>query len=130
MMMDEIDDRKLMYFFTFLIYLLTLFVLSGFGVPSAIYKYAFGAALTVGALFVLALLRKKLSAHLSALGGMVGALVMISLKLHTDFLSLICVILVLSGIVGMARMKMKAHSETEVYLGFLLGFLAQVFIFL
>ena len=127
--MDDIADRKLMYFFTFLLYLVTLFVLSGFNVPSYVYKYAFGATLTVGVLFVFALVRKKLSAHLSAIGGMAGALVMISIKLHTDFLTLICVMILLGGLVGMSRLKLKAHREHEIYWGFLIGFFSQIFIF-
>ena len=128
-LMDDVNDRKLIYFFTFLLYLITLFVLSGFNVPSAIYKYAFGATLTVGILFVFALIKKKLSAHLSALGGLAGAMAMLSIKLHTDFMALVCVVILLAGIVAMARIHLKAHSESEVYWGFLTGFVAQVLIF-
>ena len=85
--------------------------------------------MAVGSLFVFALVRKKLSAHLTGIGGLVGTLVMLSIKLHTDFLALICVLIVLSGIIGMSRIKLEAHNENEVYLGFLLGFFSQVFIF-
>jgi hypothetical protein len=127
--MDDISDRKLIYFFSFILYLATLFVLSGFNVPGVIYKYAFGATLTVGCMFVFALARKKLSAHLSALGGLCGALIMISIKIHTDFLALICVLVLLSGIVGMARIQLNAHKENEIYWGFLIGFFAQIFVF-
>lgn len=128
-MMDDVNDRKLMYFFTFLLYLITLFVLSGFSVPSAIYKYAFGGTLTIGILFILALFRKKVSAHLSALGGLAGAMIMLSIRLHTDFLALICVVFILSGIVAMSRLTLKAHSEKEVYVGFIIGLLSQILIF-
>lgn len=126
---DDVSDRKIIYFISFIFYLATLFVLSGFDVPGAVYKYAFGATMTVGALFVLALVRKKLSAHLAALGGLVGALSMLSIRLHTDFMILIYALVILSGVVGVARIQVGAHREHEVYWGFLLGFFSQVLIF-
>ena len=102
--MDDITDRKLMYFFTFLLYIITQFILSTLEVPAVVYKFSFGATLTIGMLFVFALFRQKISAHMSGLGGLVGFL-------------------------AMARMKMKAHREREIYIGFLLGFFSQVFLF-
>ena len=127
--MDEIADRKKIYVITFGFYLATLFVLSSFGIPVVIYKYIFGASLTVAALFIFALLNKKLSAHLSAIGGICGALVMLSFRLQTDLLTLIAVFIILGGLIGTARIQVKAHKEYEVYWGFLLGFFTQVFIF-
>ena len=127
--MAEISDRKLMYFSTFILYLMTLFVLRGFEVPPYVYKYAFGATLTVGILFVFALVSKKLSAHLAGLGGLAGAIVMISIKSQTDFLAFICVLILFAGIVGMSRLILNAHKENEIYFGFLLGFFSQVLIF-
>ena len=86
--------------------------------------------MTVGTMFVLALLRKKLSAHLAAIGGLAGALVMLSIRLHTDFLILICFMVLLAGISGMSRLALRAHKENEIYWGFLLGFFAQIFIYI
>ena len=129
-LMDNLRDRKIIYIITFVFYLATLFVLSGFEVPSPIYKYAFGSTMTVGVLFVLALVKKKLSAHLAALGGMVGALSMLSIRLHTDFMALIYSLVFLAGIVAIARIEVGAHKENEIYWGFLLGFFAQIFIYI
>jgi hypothetical protein len=128
-LMEQIADRKKIYLITFGFYLATLFVLSSFGVPTIVYKYTLGAGLTVGALFIFALLNKKLSAHLAAVGGLCGALVMLSFRLQTDLLTLIAVFILLAGVIGSARIQVKAHNESEVYLGFLLGFCTQVFIF-
>ena len=127
--MDDITDRKLMYFFTFRLYIITQFILSTLEVPAVVYKFSFGATLTIGMLFVFALFRQKISAHMSGLGGLVGFLAMLSVRLHTNLLALICILFVLTGIAAMARMKMKAHREREIYIGFLLGFFSQVFLF-
>lgn len=128
-LMDEIADRKKIYVISFGFYLATLFVLSSFGIPAVVYKYILGASLTIAVLFIFTLLNIKLSAHLSAIGGLCGVLVMLSFRLQTDLLSLILVFILLAGLVGTARIQVKAHKELEVYAGFLLGFLTQVFIF-
>ncbi len=128
-MMENVEDRKLMYFFTLLLYLITLFILSGFSVPGHIYKFGLAATITTGVLFILTFAKVKLSAHMAALGGLTGALIMLSLILNTDFLNLICVVFLLSGIVATSRLRLNAHKEFEIYWGFLLGFLSQVLIF-
>ena len=66
---------------------------------------------------------------MAAIGGLIGVLVMKSNELNTDFLSLIFVLLILGGIVGMSRMMVKAHKENELYWGFLIGMCSQFLIF-
>jgi hypothetical protein len=128
--MLELSDRRLIYFIGFILYLSTLFLLNGFGVPRAIYQYTFGATLTIGILFIFAFLNRKYSAHLAALGGLSGALIMLAWKLNSSFTDMIFTVIILAGIVAWSRIKMQAHTETEVYIGFLIGFFAQVFIFI
>ncbi|MEQ8522634.1 MAG: hypothetical protein RIC15_10825 [Vicingaceae bacterium] len=127
--LESINDRKLMYLITFGFYLATLFILSSFKINIYVFRFTLGASLTVAALFILALFQKKVSAHLSAIGGLCGALVMLSIKLPADFLNLIVVFILLAGLIGTARIHEKAHKENEVYWGFLLGFFIQIFIF-
>ena len=62
----------------------------------------------------------KISLHLLAIGGVVG--VFIALQLITGgVLYLLLIFILLSGILGVARIKQKAHNHTQVYVGFLLG---------
>jgi len=127
--LEKTSDRKIVYVINFCFYLVALFLLSSLNAPSVIYKLAFGSTLIIGLLFVFVLMNRKYSAHLAAFGGLTGALVMLSIKLNTDFLALISVVVILGGVVGMSRMMVKAHKENEIYWGFLIGFFAQVLIF-
>jgi hypothetical protein len=62
----------------------------------------------------------KISLHLLGIGGVVG--VFIALQLITGgVLYLLIIFILLSGILGVARIKQKAHNHTQVYVGFLLG---------
>ena len=49
---------------------------------------------------------------------------------EVSMLSLIMVILVLAGMVGTARLLLKAHDPSDVFGGYLVGFTAQFFAFL
>ena len=62
----------------------------------------------------------KISLHLLGVGGVVG--VFLSLQIiHGDFLYPLILLILLSGILGVARIKQKAHNYTQVYVGFIVG---------
>ena len=63
----------------------------------------------------------KLSIHTSALGGITGIFTAIAIKYSLDLLWLICVCILISGLVGWARLKLDAHKPAQVYVGFLVG---------
>ena len=65
----------------------------------------------------------KISAHQTAMGGWVAIVSVLSIKFISDplFYYFILIIL-LSGLIGTARLYLNAHRPSEVYAGFLLGF--------
>ena len=62
----------------------------------------------------------KISLHLLGLGGVVGVFIALQL-IEGGVLHLLIIFILLSGILGVARIQQKAHNHTQVYLGFLLG---------
>lgn len=72
----------------------------------------------------------KISIHMIGVGGMTGALLGLALSLHADILALILLSILLSGLTGYARMKLKAHNQAQIYGGFLCGFFVMLAIFL
>ena len=62
----------------------------------------------------------KISLHLLAIGGVVGVFLALQL-IEGGVLHLLLIFILLSGILGVARIAQKAHNHTQVYLGFLLG---------
>ena len=68
----------------------------------------------------------KISLHMLGIGGVVG--VLFSLNIWFGNLSNLLIVFILtSGLLGYARLKEKAHNATQVYLGFLIGFLIEFF---
>jgi len=62
----------------------------------------------------------KISLHLLAIGGVVGVFIALQI-IHGDFLYLLLLFILLSGLLGVARIKQKAHNYAQVYAGFLVG---------
>lgn len=63
----------------------------------------------------------KISIHMVALGGLFGTFVGFTLALQLELRFLLTMIIIVSGLVGFARLKLQAHSEGQVYGGFALG---------
>lgn len=72
----------------------------------------------------------KISVHMVALGGLFGTFTGLALSFHQNITHLILIIIIVAGITGFARLKLKAHSPMQVYLGFLLGSLFMLGMFL
>ncbi len=62
----------------------------------------------------------KISLHLLGIGGVVGVFIALQI-IHGDFLHLLILFILLSGLLGVARIKQKAHNYSQVYAGFLVG---------
>ena len=62
----------------------------------------------------------KISLHLLAIGGLVGVFIALQI-IYGNFLYLILLFIFLSGVLGFARIKQKAHNSAQIYVGFLLG---------
>ena len=67
----------------------------------------------------------KISLHLLGIGGVVGTFIALQI-IHGDFLYLLLVFILLSGLLGVARIKQKAHNYAQVYSGFLVGLIVEL----
>lgn len=74
----------------------------------------------------------KISIHMVALGGMFGTFIGFALTFNQDLYYLLSLIILVAGLTGFARLKLKAHSPSQVYFGFGLGtvFMLMLFLFI
>jgi hypothetical protein len=77
-------------------------------------------------LAIVALLSLKLnvSLHMLSIGGLAGAVFIISIITGSNFSSLFMFIIMLSGILAASRLYLGIHTLTQVILGFGIGFLS------
>lgn len=72
----------------------------------------------------------KISIHMVAQGGMLGAFTGFAITFNQDYLLMIIVLIIMAGLTGFARLKLKAHSEAQVYSGFGMGIVVMMGLFL
>ena len=70
----------------------------------------------------------KISLHASAVSGLLGALSGIAVSLKVDFIVPVLAVVLIAGMVGYARLKLKTHDTSQVYVGYIVGF-ATIFLF-
>jgi len=118
--MSDRKERSLPLFGTVIWMLLGFYMLNHTLIYAPLLKAElFGAILII--LFA-AIISKfwKISLHLLAIGGVVGVFIALQL-MEGGVLYLLLIFILLSGILGVARIRQKAHNHTQVYMGFLLG---------
>jgi hypothetical protein len=89
----------------------------------------YGVALALFITYLLFGLNIKSSLHTLGIGGIVGLVIVMSFEYQLNFNFLISVLFVLSGLIAVSRIKLKAHLNKEVYIGFLIGIMAQLISF-
>jgi hypothetical protein len=124
--MDERKERSAPFLITVLCYLFAYYMLKEFPAPSGMLRtiriFILGAAsalvMTTAINF-----KWKISAHAVAIGGLSGAMAALTLFLPTPpSLGWLCLVVFIAGLVGYARLRLLAHSQGQVYTGYLLGF--------
>ena len=103
------------YFFAYLI-------LHKLIAPTIIQNFILGSFFSI-LLTLLINLKWKISAHMVGIGGIVGLVLSLSIKLNVDLQSIIMILILFSGILGSARLYLNEHKPTQIYCGFLVGLL-------
>lgn len=93
---------------------LAIFVLAG----------SFALLLVYGFLW----LGTKVSIHTLGIGGLIGFIMKLSMMYHLNFLLVIAFLFILFGIIANARLKLRAHTFTEVLIGVVIGIGTQLLV--
>jgi len=68
----------------------------------------------------------KISTHTAGIGGVAGALIVFSAYFGFNPVWWLCVVLVLAGVLGTARMILRQHSLAQVVCGFFVGLVCSI----
>jgi membrane-associated phospholipid phosphatase len=79
-------------------------------------------------LIMLLNLKWKVSAHLSAIGGLSAAIVVVSYRLGINPVGLLSAAFVLAGLIATSRIQLKAHTLLQTLVGFGIGFIVLVLV--
>ncbi len=123
------ERRMVPYVISIFCYFLCYYVMSRYHMPH-IMRNILVTALLIQVLCAIINVWWKISTHTAAIGGVAGALIGFSILFFFNPMWWFCWVMLLSGVVGTARMLLHQHSLPQVVGGFLLGFICSFFVIL
>ncbi len=121
--MREKKERVLPLFATAAFFLLGYYFLKRLNLPTFISLFYLGTLMAV--LLSLAIsVFWKISIHMVGIGGLLAALFVLSIKYGVHLNIWLYLIIGLAGILGSMRLILGQHNTSQVYSGFLLGFVS------
>jgi hypothetical protein len=126
---SERRERLIPLYITLVFYIAAYILIKKLPVSAIYQRFLFAGCISL--IFILAISYFwKISAHLVGWGGLTGLILMLSLRFNTDLMIFLILAILLSGIIGFARLKLNEHTPLQVYVGYLLGFSVMIIVFL
>lgn len=91
-----------------------------------LYFFFAGGLVSAAAAFILLFLKIKASIHMIGISALTVFIVGLSINNEVNTIILVTFFVLINGIVASSRLEMKAHSTTELLIGFLCGIIPQV----
>jgi hypothetical protein len=127
----KIENRKERTFpllMTSLCYFGLFYMIYDFNIWPAIKLFILGGGLCIFFAAIVTLWW-QISAHMIGVGGLIGALLAICYFMQMPILTAISLCIIIAGGIGFARLKLKAHTPAQVYVGFIFGCIVQFSLF-
>ncbi len=120
------ERRYLPYIIIFICYIVCYYVMQYINLPRYMSGIIMGTAIATAA-SCLANIRWKIAEHLITMGGATAVILVFSHLIGYNPLWLLSAAILLSGLLGSARIILKRHTIAEVGLGFAIGFCSLFF---
>lgn len=123
--METTRERIIPYISTSLYFFTLYYLFYNAEFPPVFVILILGAAVSILLTFLINF-KWKISAHTIGIGGIIGAVIGISFRLMIDLRMILVICILVGGCVGFARLKLNAHTPSQVYTGFLTGFVIEL----
>lgn len=115
-------ERLIPLFISIIFYYITYYVFKKYNIPIFIQHFMLTSFICLLATFIIHL-KWKISIHMVAIGGILGLWSALNFIYYMPNNSLfLSIAIILSGIVGSARLILKAHNQSQIYAGFFVGY--------
>lgn len=123
---SEKQERVLPLLFTFLLFAFTLYFLGGLDLPKIIKLFLLGSTLAVLCTLVINFFW-KISIHMVGIGGIMGIIFFIILKLLSSIVGFLLIGFLFSGVIGTSRLYLGEHNIKQIAGGYALGMFTMLF---
>lgn len=127
--MENNKERLVPFLITSILFFFGYYLLVRLGAPQTITRFTLAATTSAIILFLFSF-KWKISAHMIGIGGLTGAFIAVSFRLNVNMEYFIIAAVVLSGIVGYSRLRLKSHEQFHIYVGWLTGCLISILVIL
>lgn len=122
--MEKREERLFPFIANFLLMLVASFMIYKLRLPRVFYLLTLGAAASV-LVAVFVNFKWKISIHMIGIGGLVGTFFGLSTFLLVDLRIPIIFSLLVAGVIGTARISLGVHNPSQIYSGFIVGFICE-----
>lgn len=122
----DVKQRRIpLYLYVLLLFLIITKVISK-SVFSELYDFFFATLISAVACLILVLVRVKASMHMMGISGLVLFFIVLSISYQLNITFALSILILMIGIVGSSRLYLKAHTFTELIIGFFIGAIPQL----
>ncbi|WP_320051582.1 hypothetical protein [uncultured Acetobacteroides sp.] len=118
-------ERMLPLLFTFILYAVTFYFIGGVSLPSIIKGFLLGSTIAVLLTFVVNIFW-KVSIHMVGIGGLMGMIFLVILKLLSSIVGFLLVGFLFSGVIGTSRLYLGEHNLKQIAGGYALGMITMI----
>lgn len=120
--MDSRQERIIPLSIGAMMYIVTCVIFYSYEIPQLVKSFTLAASLT-SVLILLITFRWKISAHAAGMGALLATVIVLSIKMMANLSVLWIPVLLFSGLVLSARMILKSHNPSQIYAGYIVGFI-------
>ncbi len=114
------EERLAPLVISLVMYVFCYYLIRRMDIPETYNAYMLSAAISV-AVSLLITTKYKISIHMVGTGGLLALVGFIAFQMRVNLLFYLLVAIFIAGLVGTARLFLKAHTPTEIYAGFFVG---------
>jgi membrane-associated phospholipid phosphatase len=122
--LNERSERKYPILFTIFFHLANYYFLSNIHLPFIYYVFLLSGIFSLIITFLISNFW-KISMHTTGIGGLCGVFFACILVWGIDTRLILAVLFIIAGLIGSARVVLKAHTAAQVYAGFVAGMIPQ-----
>ncbi len=123
--LEKREERKYPLIFSSVFYIANYYFLSKVHLPAP-YLFFLLAGLFSLMLTLVITYYWKISMHMTGIGGLCGAFLLLSIVWPIDIRLLLAVLFLIAGITGTSRLLLQAHTPSQLAAGFAAGILPQL----
>lgn len=124
--MPSLKERKYPLYIHIILLFLILYKVIPNNYIAELYYYFLGLLGAAMAALLLLFFNMKSSLHLMGLGGLLMFLISLSIHFEINITIAISLLTLFTGLVATSRLYLKAHSKTELFIGFCIGMITQL----